>query len=166
MYCKMIKYFQKIMYFFVFTITLVSCDIEGADLNNEEVTNESLPADDCVAFDYSEEYQGWTIYHSFKPDDVDVSQCDTRNCDWCGDDYSAEYIDFVEIPDNSNWLQMMNILENKNESTGGSIILGELSIDEDQIDYEKKSITTKWEPKCVYYSLKYCSKKCENEASY
>ena len=59
---------------------------------------------------------------------------------------------------------MMNIVENNNGSTGGiGSYMGELSIDDDLIDYDNKTITTDWEYSCQFDDLNFCSRRCASE---
>jgi hypothetical protein len=161
------KNLLKITIFFILSILVVSCANEGSNVNNnEEVIDETVTdyeseeydyENESEAYDYIEEYEDfnekWTIYHSFKPD-LDVSDCDSRICDWCSDNYYAESVEYYEHPNTSSRTQMAIIMSNPYNK----------EVD-DNVDYVNKTITTTWESKCIFYSLEYCSKKCEYEAN-
>jgi hypothetical protein len=163
---KKMKNLMTITTIIVFSIIAVASTEDKPNENNDEVTYDPMTdadGDPSDTYEYSEKLDEWTVYHSYKPN-VDVSNCDSKTCDWCGNEYYAERIKFTEIPNTSNLAQMGNIIHNENTSTTIFSPVGELAIDDDLIDYENRTITTDWEYNCVYYSLEYCSKKCENQA--
>jgi hypothetical protein len=133
-------------------------------------TNDS-PSDYYEYIEEDNQYaEGWKIYHAYKPNYDISSECESRTCEYCNEEYYAKKIKYIEIPDVNNPFQMLNIVTNHNESSGdiGLLIggIGDLSVDDDLIDYENKTITTEWDYKCIFDDLNFCSRKCKRENNF
>jgi hypothetical protein len=169
LYKNIISFFTLIV-FFIFAISSTDDSSNSTSENSDSAASEEsneYEGETSDLIDYTEDNnqfaKGWTIYHTNKPN-ISTSDCNSRTCEWCGESYYAEKIKFTEIPDTDNPLQMMNIVENNNGSTGGiGSYMGELSIDDDLIDYDNKTITTDWEYSCQFDDLNFCSRRCASE---
>jgi len=174
-----IKNLLTLLAFIVFSIIAVSSSDENTN-NSEQTEQESMdfietndsPSDNYEYTESNNQFaEGWKIYHAYQPSYEISADCDSRTCEYCGEEYYAKEIEYIEIPNTSNAFQMLNIVQNNNESNQGDLGLmlggiGDLSIDDDLIDYDNKTITTKWEYKCVFNDLNFCSKKCKNLNNY
>jgi hypothetical protein len=166
---KKMKHLMTITTIIIFSIISIASLDDESNGNNDEGTVEQ--ANEGNTYDYIEDYHnGWKIFHSYHPE-VNTSECDSRKCDWCGNYYEADRIDFNEIPNTSDMAQMVYITQNGNKhmsSLEGSIsgmfaFGGDRSIDDALVDTVNQYIYTTWETKCVFDFGNYCSRKCETE---
>ena len=136
----------------VFSMIAIASSEDNSNVNNEEATEEN-PMDniddsgDDGSYDYTEDLgDGWTLYHAYKPSQSS-SDCNSKKCNWCNDNYYADDVDFDEYPSNLY------------EAIGNAGGLGS----KDNIDMENKRIYSSWTVKCIYNYGDYCSRRCSEK---
>jgi hypothetical protein len=152
----------------VFSMIAIASSEDNSKVNNEEATEEN-PMDnidngggggnsdyaedlgDGGSYDYTEDCgDGWTLYHAYKPSQS-TSDCNSKKCNRCPQNYNADDVEFKEYPSNS--IEAAWDLAREVEGVGSK----------DNVDMENKRIYSSWTVKCIYNYGDYCSRECSEE---
>ncbi len=152
---NVVKNLKTIITVVVFSIIAIASTDDKSSTENGESNNDITydPMNDADGgesgnYDYEEDLgDGWTLYHTYKPSQS-ISDCPSRKCNWCGENYYADDIEFEEFPTNIY------------EAIGNA---GSITGDNDNIDFENKKIYSKWTVNCIYDYEGYCSRRCSEK---
>jgi hypothetical protein len=157
---KVLKNLMTLTTIIFFSIIAVASSDDKSSESSEEVTNNQMEADEGDAYSNYESkdvVEGWTVYHSYEPSS-NISDCNSKKCNWCGEYYYADDVSYIEHPDEFE----MEALSDNNEGGFGTALFAS-TIDWNYIDKENKIIHTYWKSSCEYEYGDYCSRRCSEK---